>query len=541
MSAPQLDTRFLDRLGDAFATQLPGFLPQQRWFGAKARQIHSVQLADCIPVQLTRATALIALARIEYAEGPGDTYVLPLLRHEESAASSGMASSCIVRVADPESSTEILLTDALGDKEFLSAILDSIRMSAFHPGAQGELQATSTSTFARIHPAPAASLSARQLSAEQSNTSILYGERFILKLFRRVEEGINPELEIVQFLTEAAHFANTPPLCGSLEYRTREGKSMTLGILQGFVPNRGDAWRSTMESLSGFLALALRTWKDGGFSAEDRTVTFADKNLPRELSEYLTNQLEFVGLLGKRTAELHLALASSPADAAFAPERFTPEVCEELETTLHDLAVRNFDLLRMRSRELPEPLRQAASEVLKLEDGVLLTFHSALEKEIHAMRTRIHGDYHLGQVLFTGSDFFIIDFEGEPAKPVSERRTKRSPLQDVAGMLRSFHYAAQSAVMAAKGQVGEKADYGLVLERLAAHWQSLASRRFLLDYRKTAGSAAFLPENPLEFDALLRLHLLEKAIYELGYELNHRPDWLGIPLGGIEELVSAKP
>ncbi|MGH9594793.1 MAG: phosphotransferase, partial [Bryobacteraceae bacterium] len=263
-------------------------------------------------------------------------------------------------------------------------------------------------------------------------------------------------------------------------------------------------------------------------------------NLPAGVSNELNAQVLRIGLLGRRTAELHLALASSSSNPDFAPEPFTPAYRESLESSLHDLTVRNFSLLRARSAGLPEAMRQTARATLELEENVLLTFHAALEKEIAAVRTRIHGDYHLGQVLSTGLDFMIIDFEGEPARSLSERRAKRSPLQDVAGMLRSFHYAARSATQAAANNMNHGARFAAPLKCFADLWQSAVSASFLEEYRKTAQAAPFLPAKPAEFDALLRLHLLEKAIYELGYELNNRPAWLAIPLGGIEELVGAR-
>jgi maltose alpha-D-glucosyltransferase/alpha-amylase len=258
----------------------------------------------------------------------------------------------------------------------------------------------------------------------------------------------------------------------------------------------------------------------------------------REPADQLSKQVEFVELLGRRTAEFHLALDSSPTDPAFAREPFTPEVREALESSLHDLAVRNFDLLRLRSELLPQPLRETVAKVLELEHDVLLAVHAGLENDIRSVRIRIHGDYHLGQVLFTGSDFFIIDFEGEPARPVSERRAKRSPLQDVAGMLRSFHYAARSALLSVQERLGTSTSLDAKPKLLAKRWQALATRHFLQSYRKAAAGAPFLPADPNEFDGLLRVHLLGKAIYELGYELNNRPDWLAIPLEGIERLLT---
>jgi maltose alpha-D-glucosyltransferase / alpha-amylase len=541
MTVPQLDTRFLNGLRGAIASQLPDYLRQQRWFGGKARQIHSVQLADCIAMRLSNARALIALARVEYAEGRGETYVVPLLQGRDELSSPADSSRGILRISDPESSSEVVLTDALASQEFLGALLAGIQGNVLSAGERGSLQARHSSALQRLLPGSIGAPAGRVMRTEQSNTSIVYADRLILKFYRRAEEGINPDLEIGHFLTEVAKFPNTPPLGGSLEYRTPNGKGMTLGILQGFVPNQGDAWRCTLDSLGDFLAdAAARLPQSAASSGADSSPALTTADLPAELSAKLASKGELCGLLGRRTAELHLALASSSADPAFAPERFTAAFRESLESSLHDLTVRNFDLLRSKCEGLPENLRQSATEMLKLEEDVLLKFHTTLEKEIGGARTRIHGDYHLGQVLYTGSDFVIIDFEGEPARSISERRAKRSPLQDVAGMLRSFHYAAGSASLAAQEKSGHLANLGSAIEKRAGLWQSTVSEQFLEEYQKSAKGASFLPAKREETEALLKLHLLEKAVYELGYELNNRPAWLAIPLRGIQELAGTK-
>ncbi|MGH9712756.1 MAG: putative maltokinase [Candidatus Acidiferrales bacterium] len=533
-----IDTQFVSRLGVACAAQLPEFLPKQRWFGSKARQIQSVHLAGCIPIRMSQAVALFTLARVEFAEGPGETYVLPLLPVEQTSLIS--PESVALRIANPEAASEILLIDALSNQDFLSVILDSIQGSVSHSGVWGQLQATAEIAFRAHDLGPATNLLPRVMKGEQSNTSIVYGDQLILKCFRRAEEGINPDLEMGHFLTAIAGFPNAPPVYGSLNYLTQEGKSMTLGILQKFVPCRGDAWRFTLEFLDDFLARALSHEKGRRTSAVQNSSAAVENNLPGDLLNRFEKHLQLIGLLGKRTAELHLALASSGSDPAFFPEPFTSEFREALSRSFHDLAVRNFELLRLKTHDLPESLRDQAKDVLKLEDSVLLALHSGLEKDIVALRTRVHGDYHLGQVLFTGSDFFIIDFEGEPAKPLSERRKKRSPMQDVAGMLRSFHYAARSALLAAGENLAESPRFEPFVVQLAARWLSLATRQFLVEYRNTAGGASFLPASSTEFDGLLKLHLLEKAVYELGYELNNRPSWLAMPLAGIQEILAGR-
>jgi len=534
MTLQVFDAQFVARLSTAFAAQLPQYLPRQRWFGSKAKQIHSVQLSECIPMPLSDALALIALARVEFIEGAGETYMLPLIAPTSHGALP--PDSAVVRLPVLQSPSELPLMDALANQEFLTAILDSVLKGESLPGNAGRLIASREAALDRQIAASADCLPPRLLKGEQSNTSIVYGDRLILKFFRRVEEGTNPDEEVGHFLTARAQFANIPPLYGSLKYESPESKVATLGILQGYVPNHGDAWRFIVESLVELFASLDHPTEQLIPSSTQPSAT--SRGNADGASPELAKQLQLIALLGKRTAELHLALSSSSVDPDFAPEPFTPEFREGLDGVFHDLTVRNFDALRSKLQALPEALAELAKEALALEDDALLALHTVLERDIRAFRTRIHGDYHLGQVLFTGSDFFIIDFEGEPARPLNERRDKRSPLQDVAGMLRSFHYAAHSASVAARERLARSHQPDGQVDKLAAQWRALASQEFLRSYRLAAGNARFLPSSSNEFDALLRVHVLEKAIYELGYELNNRPSWVAIPLEGIREILT---
>jgi maltose alpha-D-glucosyltransferase/alpha-amylase len=248
--------------------------------------------------------------------------------------------------------------------------------------------------------------------------------------------------------------------------------------------------------------------------------------------------LEKAELLGKRTAQMHLALASNPGDEAFAPEPFTASFQRDATNAASQLTRRNFDLLRQKLEGLSAESRGRAAAILDRETDLLEKLHRLPPAEKMGMRLRIHGDYHLGQVLYTGSDFVIIDFEGEPARPLAERRVKRSPLQDAAGMLRSFHYAAFAHLLGGGAALPPAAVEGSErFSRWAERWYSWVVARFLSSYLEAAQSGSFLPPSRDEVAAVLQVHLLEKAVYELGYELNNRPAWAGIPLAGILQLL----
>jgi maltose alpha-D-glucosyltransferase/alpha-amylase len=537
VSAPGSEKRmsFDEELREALPRQLPGYLASQRWFGGKARQIRSTELVDVIPLPGGRLEAFVLLARVEYASGSGETYVLPLVCQREPAESGSEA----VTLQVCSSGRVLVLSDALRNGEFLLALLDAMENRVVLPGVRGEIRAACTSMFQELRSSGSGALRPRLLGGEQSNSSIIYGDRLILKVFRRLEEGVNPDLEIGLFLTEKARFRNVPPVAGWLEYLASDDKPMSLGILQGFVANDGDAWRFTLRGLASFWH-ELSKYSRGTLlqpSLHRNSGLLDESNPPAVASAWVASYLDAVGLLGKRTAQMHVALASEPSDSAFAPEPYTASFQRTLEESVRGMTDRNFDLLRQKRPELPEEQRSEAGQLVDRRGEILQRLHSALSVPIRAMRTRIHGDYHLGQVLYTGCDFVMIDFEGEPARPLSERRMKRSPLQDVAGMLRSFHYAAFGSLLVPLDEASAPDRDRRSLLPWAGSWYAWASTRFLQSYLEKSGAAAYLPASRGDLSTLLQLHLLEKAIYELGYELNNRPPWVGIPLAGISALL----
>jgi trehalose synthase-fused probable maltokinase len=538
VSAPHRAKETYHELRHTLPVLLPSYLASQRWFGGKARQIRSAAITDLVPLGNMRFETFVLLVRIEYTTGAGDTYVLPLICAQEPSAESGAAS---LKVHSPARGTDLHLRNALADDEFLRSLLEAIEQKAVFRGSEGEIHAARTSVFQVLCGASVGVLQPKPIKAEQSNSSIIYGDRVILKFFRRLEEGENPDLEIGRFLTERKKFPHIPAVVGWLDYKDNHDREMSLGILQAFAPNMGDAWQFTLKALSSFWNEAGKYSKGyvGPVPQHEVPVEAYGLNLPAPVLDHIHPYLEAVQLLGKRTAELHLALASEATDPAFAPEPYAAPFQQAFKETLQALTERNLALLGRKLHELPPELHDKAKALAARQGEILQRYDLALSSPIHAMRTRIHGDYHLGQVLYTGSDFVIIDFEGEPARPISERRVKRSPLQDVAGMLRSFHYAAFSFQLAPPDKMaGSELDSKLVTT-WAERWYACVAERFLSAYYENVAGACFIPPNPDELAALLRLHLLEKAVYELGYELNNRPAWIAIPLAGISQLLAS--
>jgi maltose alpha-D-glucosyltransferase/alpha-amylase len=392
--------------------------------------------------------------------------------------------------------------------------------------------------------APSDRLESRAGSAEQSNTSILYGDRLILKLFRHVESGENPDVEVGRFLTETARFPNIPPFWGDAYIVRGSEQKTTVAMLQGFVANDGDGWQWFLAQLQDFFAEALGR----PVPPESRRASFNAKREPLEqVSPAAHVSLRAAELLGRRTAEMHLAL-STPSDvSAFAPEPFTRAELERVAERIASQVRTSLDVLKRKLSELDDSLTESAGLLLSQRASLVARAEAIKKLPEAGERIRIHGDFHLGQTLRTkpssgqesdSGDFVIIDFEGEPARPLVERRYKHSPLKDVAGMMRSFSYAAFSALerfLAATGQ-SERAARAETLQTWARWWQNAASAEFLFAYRSTiAERAQMLPprDHAQEF---LDGYLLEKAMYELLYELNNRPQWLRIPIAGILSL-----
>jgi maltose alpha-D-glucosyltransferase/alpha-amylase len=428
--------------------------------------------------------------------------------------------------------------DAMADQGLANALVDGIGRRKRWRGVKAELVGSRTRVFPQIR-GEEDTLRATPLRAEQSNSSVNLADRLILKLFRKAEPGLNPDLELGRFLTERTDFRRMPLLAGGLELRARNREPVTVGVLHQFVPSEGDAWAFTLNALNRYLerAAVAATPPSEAELIPATLPELARLDPPAILEEMAGGYLPQARLLGRRTAELHLALASDREDPAFAPEPFTGHYRRSIYQSLRVNARSTFELLRRRFDTLPEPAREDARAVVALEDQLLRQARAVMDRRIPMARFRIHGDYHLGQVLNTGKDFVILDLEGEPGRSISERRFKRSPLRDVAGMIRSFDYAAAYAVR--HGPVRTE-DIPALLP-WARLWQRWASASFLRGYFEASGDEAdYLPKGAEATSAMLDFYRLDKGIYELRYELNNRPDWVSIPLEGVRRLLETE-
>ena len=530
----------------ALEATLLSYIRQRRWFGGKARPIRSGDIQDVIAIPFETSMAHLILIQIGYSEGEPETYLVPVtfaLGEKAERVIDELPQALVARLAlkGKDGGGGGVIYDALVEPGFRSALLKAISQRRRFRGEKGAVAASHTrKVFRLLHGPMGEALESALLKGEQSNTSIVYGERFKLKLYRRLEEGISPEVAIGLFLTEKKAFPNAPPVAGALEYRPR-GRSqlVTLGVLHGYVHNEGDAWDYTLDSLKRYFEQALATPGVEVPQPMGRSLLdICEEDIPLVAKETIGPYLASADLLGQRTAELHLALASATDEPELVPEPFSVTYQRSLYYGMRRFSLEVLQLLGQRLKQLPDEAKTDAQRVLALQDTIIGRLHDVTRQKITGMRIRCHGDYHLGQVLYTGNDFVIIDFEGEPARHLGERQIKRSPLRDVAGMIRSFHYAAHAALRAQTSAVLRPQDLP-VLKEWAHAWYYWVSTTFLKSYLELMADTPILPPSRESVQVLLDAYLLDKAIYEVNYELNNRPDWVGLPLKGILQVLGA--
>lgn len=493
---------FLDYLWPTCAANVAAFLVRQRWFGGKGRPLRDVRLAEVIWLRSPPAGLALALLECHYADGPPEFYGLPLgLLVGDKPLPVPPEAVILPRVTTLGGPA--LLYDALAEPAACTFLLELFKLRQPLPASLGQLLVKTTPVFATLRGNQP--LQVRASSAEQSNRSLLFRQgdegKLLLKLFGRLSPGVNPDLEIAEVLTEQTSFNAMPALAGSISYQML-GQETTLALLTGFEPNEGTAWEVAGRQLARLAEQAPRglttPTEDDLAPLVEPTIAWAEK-------------------LGQRTAELHRALAGVTKVPAFVAEPLGPADVAAVAATIAGAG-----------EQLPL-LREPAA-VAMLRDKLSLL---APEKNL-GQKCRGHGDYHLGQVLCRGNDFILIDFEGEPARPVAERRRKASPLRDVAGMLRSFDYAASVFLHHAAAEEQER------LALWVRGWQTVAIQAFLMGYFNTLQDTDLLPEKEAATDALVWLFSVEKAIYECEYEQRHRPAWQQIPLEGLRALLGVE-
>lgn len=517
---------------------LPRYLETARWFGGKARSLQQIRITESIKLEAGASHALMVILEARYTEGSTESYLLPLSfasgKNFDRFKETPQAVVAILKTPGGEG----VLFDAVFDEAFRSALFQLVAKKQSRAGTAGVLVGYPGIALKKQTRALSESPS-QVLRVEQSNTSCLFGTSFLLKLYRRLDEGINPDLELGRYLTENAAFAYVPSFGGAIEFRRQGAEPIVVGVLQQFVQNQGDAWSFTLNHAGAFFDRVMAKKSELAMPPQfpSSLVELSESEVPVIMEELVGSlYLEMTALLGKRTGEMHIALAAEQVDPKFAPEPFSLLYQRSLYHSMRILTRRVFDLMRKNLKNVSPEIRVDIEGLLTKEKDIIGGFARLFGKKLRSTKIRIHGDYHLGQVLYTGNDFVIIDFEGEPARPIGERRLKRSSLRDVAGMIRSFHYPTYS-ILNSRKMYSEQEIHDL--RPWAEAWYKSVAATFLKSYFNTVNGKSFVPAERGELDLMLKAYLMEKAIYEVAYELNNRPEWVTIPLHGIKDLMEA--
>jgi maltose alpha-D-glucosyltransferase/alpha-amylase len=495
---------------------LPAFLRDRRWFAGKAHGVETAKLDALIPVEREGLSACLALVRVASARGDTSVYQLPLTlqwtrpdRLDPSMAPNVLAA---IRRGPREGS----LVDATADKGAITLLLNAVHDSQAIEEGDRRIEFTPTRAF-KDAPQPTVE-NVTALNREQSNTTVIADRDYVIKVLRKVNQGIHPEIEMGRFLIEQTTFRNVPDMLGSAELVEGEARS-ALAVVHRFVENQGDAWTVTVAFLDRFI--------------DDQRVLSATAANPEEDPE-LTSYLQRIRQIGRRTGEFQTALASRPDIADFAPEPIKPEDIAAWTERLLERAGHVLHLLNSKRSSLDESVLGQVDQLLQVRGAIDAHIRMLLPGSANAVKARHHGDFHLGQVLIVKDDAFILDLEGEPGRSLEERRQKVPAARDIAGMLRSIDYSTTAALANAINVTAEERE---ILRPKLAIWRQRAMEEFWHACRQTA-DAALWPADAAEARNLLEFFLLEKAFYEMEYELMNRPAWLHVPVEGTLRILA---
>jgi maltose alpha-D-glucosyltransferase / alpha-amylase len=514
---------------------LRGYLSRARWYREKSQSIRRLRIIDRLAVGPREHRTWILFVAVDLSEDRTETYVLPLALAigEEARTLTDEQPQAVIASATVRDEYAVIYDGVWSGqlRQYLLTLLRSRKSVKTHAGS---ITVTRGRALKRMASELGDDDSSRVLKVEQSNTSILYRDVFFLKLYRRAEEGINPDIEMVRYLSDRQRFPHVPTFAGSLEYHGPKHTTAALALLVTYVPSQGDAWSYALTSVGRYFdnILTMRP-AEGRIARPKSLLSVTVENVPEEFTSLADGLfLSMIELLGRRTGELHLSLAAETDEKEFKSEPFSRLYQRALYQSLRSLLKRVMSAVNREKRKSSGPEHTAMLQrALDLEPRLLEQFSMITKERIDARKIRIHGDYHLGQVLFTGKDFVIIDLEGEPARPLGERRLKFSAFRDIGGMIRSFHYAVSQQFLS---HIATRPEDEEALREWVPVWYDYVAGLFLSAYLETVDAADFVPSDEDSLKRILTVFLLEKAVYEVSYELDNRPDWLRIPISGLE-------
>lgn len=504
---------------------------RMRWFGAKTSRVKRYKVEYILPFQIaTRQKAYILFVEVVFEASHTESYLLPVTMATEAADPD----SQICKLGLKKEKASGYLIDAIYSAGFRKALMRDILARKKNPLSNGFLR---FSKGKRLRNTSAVSkMESRVLKVEQSNSTIVYGERYFLKIYRKLFRNNNPDLELTRFLSEKANYPYSPHFAGSIEWVRTDYYTVSLGLMQEKVENQGEAWNDSLNEIEAF----FKRVQEAALKPKDLPKVDLYKGMSLEQVPDIYRKVVGESMLIKakklaiRTAQLHLALASDKTDRHFNPESFSSDYTVWLLNRVMYMFDRRFHLLEQQYESLSGKAREYAKYLISNKDRIkdrLLHFD---EQHLNSCRIRIHGDFHLGQVLITGDDFCLLDFEGEPESTIRDRKVKQPPVKDLAGLFRSYHYAVFATIFQRFAKSGDQEELG----EFGGRYYRLLVAVSLHYYTSTAMDGALDIGYAREIDFLLRYHIFEKAIYELGYELHARPDWVIIPLKGIMQILN---
>jgi len=528
----------------ALAAAVPAFLTSRRWFRARSKRIRSASFNDVIPVS---PKYVMLLVHVDYLSGDPEEYFVGvgIARGDEAQLyKDEHPESLLAEVRANSDGSRALLYSGSRSDELMTALIEAFARRKRFRGEHGAVVAQRNRQFRRIWGPSHPNLDPALLPSAEVNTSVRFGDRFVLKLLRRVEPGVHSGVEMGAYLTERPPqpFPYAVPLAGDLVYQPDSGEPTTLAILHGFVPNQGNGWQHTRKQLASFSESILsgnrpKTEIQRSAPTNFYNLDFALAEPPPIAREVIGPYLDFASKAGERTAELHRVLAEPTSDPAFAPEPFNDFYRQGLYHGYVGLTSRRLEFLRQRYSEMNPEVRAFAARVLELENEILAKFRAVFEQRIPSQRTRYHGRLHLGHLLVTDNDVVMFDFEGDPDQHLSERRLKRCPLRDVASMLLSFGYAAQATMRQIVSVEQNEAALRDEFRPWARFWYSHVSAAFMRGYWNAAKNAPYMPPTQAEQETLLVTYLLERALLDLRDDIEEKPELSGMPLRLILHLL----
>ena len=541
-----LEEAFSDEAVQQLQSVAPLMLRTRSWFLSKRRDITGLSLQKILT--LPNTSAHLVFLTVTYVEGDPEVYFAPVSVATGEKAEAMMhdsGGSVVARVEGLGGDGKALLYPATNDREFSDGLLRMIVRRRRVRGEGGELVGSHTRAFRAAWTSAKSNLEPSPQQAEDGVTVINYGSDFVLRLYRKLEDGVNPGREVPEFLSNETEFQALPRPLGSLEYRTTFDETVVetcLGTLSSYVPNANSGWHYTLDQLSLYFehALAIPEHDPRLRDLSSPSLWTEENTVPHIIAELLGNYIDSTRRLARRTAELHTALSSRADNSDFAPEPFTTFYRQSIYHGMLAQLNRSFEMLRGQARGLAASAQQDISDLLNREGEIRSRLLLLRDKRISGWRIRGHGDYHLSNVLFTGNDWVITNFEGDATRPLSERRIKRSALRDVATMLRSFHYVSHAALFGDVPGIVPRPEAHPQLERWAHIWYCWVSTTFLKEYLQASAGAQYLPQAPDERKILLAAYMIQRALIEVEHELEHRPAWIRIPVHGILEQLGAE-